>query len=68
MMVHICNLSTWEVEAEKLGAKNQSQLHREFEAILGYLATLTHPKTNMIQICSGRKFKLLQLICSFKHM
>jgi hypothetical protein len=34
MVVHTCNCSTWEVEAEGSGIQGQSQLHIKFEARL----------------------------------
>jgi hypothetical protein len=38
MMVHACNPSTWEAEAEGLRVQSHPKLHSEFEASLSYTA------------------------------
>lgn len=36
VMVHACDPSAWELEAERLGIQGHTQ-HPEFEASLGYM-------------------------------
>ena len=36
IVVHSCNLSTWEAEAEESEVQSHLQMYSEFEAIVGY--------------------------------
>lgn len=57
MMIHAYNASTWEVEEEGLGAQGHSQLHREFQAGLGYEGFCFHQehmrlRKSVCKLCS----------------